>query len=105
MIIEGYLKLGYSGRLPVLFFTEKGWEIERETYLEELFQKLRGLLAGEDYSFVAELKDRNRGMILLLIDKIRSTGDKDFIPLLKAWQAIDYKKVRMALQEAIDDLV
>jgi hypothetical protein len=30
---------------------------------------LTGLLEGKDYSFVAELKDRNRGMILLLIEK------------------------------------
>ena len=28
-------------------------------------QKLKNLLKGRDFSFVRELKDRNRGMILL----------------------------------------
>lgn len=105
LIQGGYLRIEYSSRLPVIVFTEIGWEIERETYAEELLQKLRSLLAGKDYSFVTELKDRNRGMILLLIDKIRNTEDPDFIPLLKAWQEIDYKKVRGALQKVINDLI
>ena len=103
-IMNDYLRIEYSDRLPVIVFSEKGWEIERETYAEELLQKLTKLLDGYDYSFVGELKDRNRGMILLLIEKIRKTNNPDFIPLLKAWQEIDYKKVQSALQEAIDYL-
>lgn len=67
-------------------------------------QKLKSLLKGRDFSFVRELKDRNRGMILLLINKIRKTNNPDFIPLLKTWQEIDYKKVRDAIQEVINDL-
>ena len=55
----------------MLIFSEKGWEIEREIYAEELLQKLTKLLERKDYSFVHELKDRNRGMILLLIEKIK----------------------------------
>jgi len=43
-------------------------------------------------------------MILLLIDKIRNTDNPDFIPLLRAWQFIEYKKVRHALQKVINDL-
>jgi len=54
---KGYLEIEYSSRLPVIVYTEKGWEIERETYAEELFQKLEDLLDGSDFSFVAELKD------------------------------------------------
>ena len=68
MIKKDYLKIEYSDRLPMLVFSENGWEIERETYAEELLQKLTYLLEGKDYSFVQELKDRNRGMIMLLIE-------------------------------------
>jgi superfamily II DNA helicase RecQ len=103
-IVNDYLKIEYSDRLPVIVFSSKGWEIEIETYAEELLQKLTNLLSSNDYSFVGELKDRNRGMILLLIEKIRKTNNPDFIPLLKAWQEIDYKKVRLAIQEVIDYL-
>lgn len=105
LILNNYLEIVYSSRLPVIVFTEKGWEIEKETYAEELLQELTALLKDKDFSYVTDLKDRNRGMILLLIEKIRKTKNPDFIPLLKAWQEIDYKKVRAALQEAIDELM
>lgn len=104
MIKHGYLEIEYSGRLPVIVFSQKGWEIERETYAEELLQKLQNLLSGNDYSFVSELKDRSRGMILLLIEKIRNTNNPEFIPLLRAWQFTEYKKVQAELQRAIYSL-
>jgi len=104
VIENGYLETEYYNELPVIVYTEKGWEIERETYAEELLQKLTELLGGSDFSFVAELKDRNRGMILLLIDKISKTNNPEFIPLLRAWQFIEYRKVRDAIQGVINSL-
>ncbi|MEW5759366.1 MAG: RQC-minor-1 family DNA-binding protein [Candidatus Thermoplasmatota archaeon] len=101
LIENYYLEIEYDYRLPLLAFTKKGWEIEKDTYAYELLEKLRGMLDCEDYKFVIELKDRNRGMILLLLNKIQATGDKRFIPLLKAWAEIDYKKVRKAIRDVI----
>lgn len=92
MIEKGYLEIEYRDTLPMLVFSEIGWEIERETYVEELLQKLAKLLEGKDYSFVQELKDRNRGMILLLIEKINGTGNAKFIPILKAWKELEFRK-------------
>lgn len=105
MIKKRYLKIEFEGKLPMIIFTESGWEIERETYAEELLQKLTKLLAGKDYSFVQDLKDRNRGMILLLIEKIKQTNNARFIPLLKAWKEFEYKKVQVELQSAINHLM
>lgn len=105
MIKNGYLKIEYRDRLPVLIFSEIGWEIEMETYDEELLQKLVGLLDGKDFNCVFELKNRNRGMILLLIEKIKITGNARFIPLLMAWKEIEYKKVQLEIQGAIDYLM
>ncbi|HOQ67563.1 MAG TPA: RQC-minor-1 family DNA-binding protein [Candidatus Atribacteria bacterium] len=105
MIQQGYLQLEYFGRLPLLVYTDKGWAIERETYAEELMQKLKKCMEERDYTFVTELKDRNREMILLLLQKIQKTNNARFIPLLKAWQEIEYKKVQSAIQEVIDYLV
>jgi len=104
IIKKGYLEIEYRDRLPLLVFSETGWEIERETYAEELLQKLVELLEGKDYSFVQELKDRNRGMILLLIEKIKQTGSARFIPLLKAWKEIEYQKVQTEIQKVIECL-
>ncbi len=100
-IMYDYLRIEYSDRLPLIVYSEQGWEIERETYAEELLQKMTELIVGNDYSFVEELKDRNRGMILLLLEKIRNTNNPGFIPLLRAWQEIDYKKVRTAIEEVV----
>lgn len=100
-IIDGYLEIFYNYRLPVLIYTDAGWEIEKETYAEELLHILRNLLPGGDYSFVQELKERNRQVILLLLEKIEATGDRRFIPLLEAWADIEYKKVKKAINKVI----
>jgi len=105
MIKQDYLQLEYFGRLPLLVYSNKGWEIERETYAEELMQKLKQCMEEKDYTFVSELKDRNREVILLLLQKIRKTNNARFIPLLKAWQEIEYKKVQSAIQQVIDHLI
>jgi len=104
LIVSGYLRIEYFGRLPVIVYTEKGWEIERDTYSDELLEKLRALIPGGDYSSVNELKDRDRGMILLLLDKIKASGEKGFIPLLKAWGEIDYRKVKEEIIRVINHL-
>jgi hypothetical protein len=54
--------------------------------------------------YFSELKDRNRGMILLLIKKIKDTNNPQFIPLLRAWQFTEYKKVQAELKQAIHSL-
>jgi len=54
--MKGYLKIEYNGRLPMIVYTEIGWEIERDTYSDELLKKLRSLIPGGDYSFVNKLK-------------------------------------------------
>lgn len=37
MIKKDYLRIKYDYRLPLLVFSEKGWEIEKETFAEELY--------------------------------------------------------------------
>ncbi len=88
----------------MLVFSRMGWEIERETYAEELFQQFTKFLEDKNYSFVQELKDKNRDMILLLIEKIKQTGNARFIPMLKAWKEIEYRKVQNEIQRAVDYL-
>lgn len=51
--------------------------------------------------YFSELKDSIRGMILLLIKKIKHANNPQFIPMLRAWQFTEYKKVQAELQQAI----
>ena len=105
VILEGYLRIEYDYRLPLLVYTDRGWEIERETYARELLQGFDDLLAAGDGPFdMGYLKDRNRGMILLLLDLVEGTGDPKYIPLLEDWQRIDYKKVRARIRRVIASL-
>lgn len=101
-ITRNYLAIEYSGRLPMLIFTEKGWEIERETYARELLHGFDELLASGKQPYDMEyLKDRNRGLIFLLLDMVEESMKKEYIPILKAWEQIDHKKVRQRIREVI----
>jgi len=50
------------------------------------------------------LKDRNRGLITLFLQKIKQIGDPKYIPLLQKWEPIEYKKVRIMILEVIEHL-
>ena len=63
------------------------------------FDKL--LESGPSDFDMTYLKDRDRGMILLLLDKVEATGDEKYIPILKAWQKVDYKKVQIRISQVI----
>ncbi len=106
VILNGYLDIAYDYRLPMLVYTDKGWKIERDTYAEELLSGFDDMLETprkeHDMSY---LKDKDRGMILLLLDKVEATGDEKFIPLLESWEQVDYKKVRKQIREVIANLV
>ncbi|MEO8218907.1 MAG: RQC-minor-1 family DNA-binding protein [Acidobacteriota bacterium] len=93
-IQQKYLRIAYEWRLPTLVFTDRGWAIEIETMTDELLESFDHRQAHGPPFEMSDLKDRNRGMILLLLDKIENSGRSDFIPLLRAWAAIDYKMIR-----------
>ncbi|MBU2677485.1 MAG: RQC domain protein [Gammaproteobacteria bacterium] len=104
VILNGYLRLEHINRLPLLVYTQKGWEIEREQYADELLKGIREMLKDDPPYEMAHLKDRDREMILLLLDKIAATGDTRFIPALKAWKKVDYKKVQQRIRQVIRQL-
>ena len=102
MIQSGYLDIRYDGRLSLLVYSEPGWEVERETSADELLRGFDTMLAAGQGPFdMSYLKERNRGIIMLLLDKIEATGDRKYIPLLEAWERIDYKKVQARIRQAI----
>ncbi len=103
-ILNGYLRIDYSDRLPLLVYTQKGWEIEREIYANELLDGIEAALKDGPPYQMAHLKDRDREMILLLLDKVAATGDRQFIPALKAWKKVEYKKVQQRIGQIIRQL-
>jgi hypothetical protein len=100
-ILNRYLRIEYGAHLPVLVFTDKGWEIAEEIRANELLEEiLAAVVDGPPYR-MEHLKDRDRRMILLLLDKIEATGEAKVIPALHAWKKSDYKKVRLRINQVI----
>jgi hypothetical protein len=102
VLLRGYLRIEYSGRLPLLSYTDLGWSIEKETDADELLRGFDELLAAGGPPFdMTYLKDRNRDLIWLLLDKVEATKDARYIPLLEAWAQVDYRKVRERIHHVI----
>jgi superfamily II DNA helicase RecQ len=104
LIHAGYLEIEYDYRLPLLYFTDKGWEIEKETCTDELLAKMKALFGSSDLDLIDTLKDKDRKMMFLLLDKIEAAGDPQFVPLLEYWKTIDYKKVQAKINGVIKKL-
>jgi len=104
-ILDGYLRVVYDERLPVLVFTDAGWEIEKETFANELLAGFDELLTTKQPSYdMSYLKDRNRTLIWCLLDKIEASGNPKYLPLLEAWEQLDYKKVKLRIEEVMREI-
>ncbi|MBM7604856.1 superfamily II DNA helicase RecQ [Metabacillus crassostreae] len=105
MIDYDFLDIHYRGKLPMIIFTDRGWEIEADQRTDELLTEWREWLKQDITSpDMNYLKDRNRPMILLFLEKVKETRDKDFIPYLKLWKDIEYKKLKEAINHTINSL-
>ena len=104
-ITKGYLAIDYLGRLPVLTFTAAGWKIERNTYSDELLMQLTQIATGSvQRADIQFLKDKDRSLILMLLEKIEVGKDDRLLSVLEEWRKIDYKKVQTRISEVIQSL-
>lgn len=105
-IENGFIAIEYSGKLPMLIFTLKGWEIEKQNYTNELFEQLCKVAASdsadERKAFIETLKTRNRQVILLLLEKIAKSGTETLISFLEEWKRCEVKKVSSAIDNVIN---
>ncbi|GBK70925.1 hypothetical protein PbJCM17693_46330 [Paenibacillus macerans] len=102
MIKNDFLSFSWVGEMPVLVFTERGREIQREQLADLLLSQWKAWVeAGIPVVDMTYLKDRDRSMILLFLQKIANSRDARYIPLLKQWELVDYRKVRHAIGQVI----
>ena len=93
MIEKDYLRIKYDYRLPLLVFSEQGWEIEKETFAEELYQRFCLDVKEKHARVIFELKEVNRQVVLRVLDKIEAEGTDEFLACLGAWRRMEGKKV------------
>ena len=99
MIKKDYLRIKYDYRLPLLVFSEKGWEIEKETFAEELYQRFCLDIKEKNARVIFEMKKVNRQIVMLVLDKIEKDGTEDFLTCLEAWKLMEVKKVAARITE------
>lgn len=99
MIKKDYLRIKYDYRLPLLVFSEKGWEIEIETFAKELYQRFCLDIKEKNARVIFEMKDVNRQVVMLVLDKIEKDGTEKFLTCLEAWKLMEVKKVAVRIAE------
>ena len=99
MIKKDYLRIEYDYRLPLLVFSEKGWQIERETFAQELYQRICLDVEEKKARVIFEMKEVNRQVVMRVLDKIEKDGTKEFLSYLEAWKMLEVKKVAARIAE------
>ena len=99
MIKKDYLRIKYDYRLPLLVFSEKGWEIEKETFAEELYKRFCLDIKEKNARIIFEMKDVNRQVVMLVLDKIEKDGTEEFLTYLEAWKLMEVKKIAVRIAE------
>lgn len=99
MIKEDYLRIEYDYRLPLLVFSEKGWQIEKETFAQELYQRMCLDVEEKKARVLFEMKEVNRQVVMCVLDKIEKDGTKEFLPYLEAWKMLEVKKIAARIAE------
>ena len=105
-IKKDYLSIRYNGRLPMLVFAPKGWEIEKHTYALEWYDVLEVMSNNDsiDMEQIKQLLNVNREVVLLILDMIKNKHNTKLIPLLLCWKEIEVKKVRKEINNVISSL-
>ena len=105
LIIKDYLAIEYDYRLPMLIYTRKGWEIERETYTKETLARLnRQIEAKDPHASFDWLNERNREVVLGVLDAIELSADSKYIPALKRWSRSTFRKVKYRIKAVLATL-
>ena len=99
MIKKDYLRIEYDYRLPLLVFSEKGWQLEKETFVQELYQRMCLDVEEKKDRVIFEMKEVNRQVVMCVLDKIEKEGTEEFLPYLEAWKMLEVKKVAARIAE------
>lgn len=104
MIKKDYLRIEYDYRLPLLVFSEKGWQIEKETFAQEIYQRMCLDVKENKARVIFEMKEVNRQVVMRVLDKIEKDGTEEFLPYLEAWKMLEVKKVAARIIEVENEI-
>ena len=104
MIVNDYLNIDYNGQLPMIVFSEKGWETYKPVYADELLSCIQSVSNETTLELIERLKKTNRQVIELILTKIGDSKNIGYIAFLSKWEIYEVKKVRALIKRAINKL-
>lgn len=104
MITNNYFKIEYRGKLPVIVFSDKGWETYKPVYRDEIYDLMINVKQNDYPSIIERLKKTNRQIIVILLHKIGESKEIELLDLLAEWEKIEVKKVREMIDNTIEQL-
>jgi hypothetical protein len=87
--------------MPVLYFNEIGWKIERETFAEELFQEMLSDIKLGRMTFIDRMLSVNPECVLLALGKLDAIDDPKMIAALNEWLPRVEGKVKKKLRSLL----
>ncbi|MFA5263697.1 MAG: RQC domain-containing protein [Opitutaceae bacterium] len=108
LIRDRILSLEYHDDLPLLAYTPHGLELAKAFVVDEWFALLRanvepvanGAKLALPFLYSVE-PQRNNDTVQQLIAKVGQAADSSWLPLLRAWQALETRRMRAQLQPII----
>ena len=104
MVLNDYLDIDYNGRLPMIIFSEKGWETYKPFYADELYSCILKADKNIWSDLIEQLKQTNRQVVKLLLLKIGTSRNIGFIRFLEKWEEVEVRKVREMINKAVNKL-
>ena len=105
MIRQNYLEIQYDYRLPVIIFSQRGWEIEKRTYAQELYDEFCKACEEQDEAFIEKLKEHtNREVVWIILDLITERGQPYMLPFLQKWKEVEVRKIREGISKAVQEI-
>jgi hypothetical protein len=108
LISGGVLRLEFHDGFPLLGYTDRGLELAMRFAAEEWLEVLRSRVEPTASGVALELPflmsvmpQRNQNTVALLASLAGSAADRSWLPLLRAWQAVETRRVRDTLEPII----
>ncbi|MDS0525918.1 DNA helicase II [Clostridium sp. SHJSY1] len=104
MIVNDYLDIQYNWKLPMIVFSEKGWETYKPFYADELYNLILNVDKDKCDELIERMKITNRQVVKILLPKIGESKNIGFIRFLEKWETGEVKKVRVMINKTISKL-
>jgi len=101
MIINDYLHIDYNYRLPMIVFSQKGWELYKPVYADELYNEILKVSGNSETDLINRLLTTNREVIEILLIQVGESRNIGVIKFLENWKENEVKKVRKMINRAI----